>query len=296
MRGSERTRDIPIIFVTAGTRNQSRVFKGYETGAVDFLYKPVDVHAMKTKAAVFFEIHRQKRRMVAELHDRTESLRLNEMFVAVLAHDLRNPLSAILNAAELLQRRNGDEQLARISQGILGSGRRMGRMINDLLDLVRARLGGGIDLQRQACDLGEVVGAIALEQQIARSQGRIEVRQQGDLHGHWDQGRLAQVVSNLIGNALQHGQPGEPVIVSLDGSDARDVEMTVENRGVIPPEQRQHLFNPFRGNRQGPSGGLGLGLYITQQIVEAHGGRVALDSSAEEVTRFRVVIPRAMPT
>jgi two-component system, sensor histidine kinase and response regulator len=295
MRGSERTRDVPIIFITAGTHDKRRVFKGYEAGAVDFIHKPVDVHAMRNKAAVFFDIHRRKRQMAAELRERAESLRMNEMFVAVLAHDLRNPLSAIVTAAELLKRRQGDPQLARLAESMLGSGRRMGRMINDLLDLVRARMGGGIVLQRQAGDLGQVVAAIVLEQELARSEQRIDVHQAGDLSGNWDLGRLAQVMSNLIGNALQHGEAQQPVTVSLDGNESDQIVMTVQNCGDIPEELREHLFDAFRGSGQGPSGGgLGLGLYITRQIVQQHGGSVELDDSVDGRTRFRVVLPRGI--
>ncbi len=97
MRGSERTRHVPIIFVTAGARDQHRMFKGYESGAVDFLYKPIEPHILRNKADVFFQLYRQKQQLVRELHERTETLRLNEMFTAVLGHDLRNPLSAILD-------------------------------------------------------------------------------------------------------------------------------------------------------------------------------------------------------
>src|SRR5579862_233655 len=105
MRGSERTRHVPLIFITAGPRDQHRMFKGYEAGAVDFLYKPIEPHILKNKADVFFQLYRQKQQLAQELRERTETLRLNEMFTAVLGHDLRNPLGAILLSAELLERR-----------------------------------------------------------------------------------------------------------------------------------------------------------------------------------------------
>ena len=104
MRGSDRTRHVPIIFVTAGVRDQYRLFKGYDTGAVDFLYKPIDPHILKSKADVFFQLYRQKQQLARQLQELTETLRLNELFTAVLGHDLRNPLSAILNSANLLER------------------------------------------------------------------------------------------------------------------------------------------------------------------------------------------------
>src|SRR4029079_17264976 len=111
MRGSERTRHVPIIFVTAASHDQHRVFKGYENGAVDFLYKPLDPYILENKADVFFELYRQKQQLARELHDRTETLPLNEMFTAVLGHDLRNPLNAILTAAQLLEHRSEDESV-----------------------------------------------------------------------------------------------------------------------------------------------------------------------------------------
>ncbi len=106
MRGSERTRHVPIIFVTAGAREAQRVFKGYESGAVDFIYKPIEPHILKNKADVFFQLYRQRQQLAQELKERTETLRLNEMFSALLAHDLRNPLSAIVASAQLLKRRS----------------------------------------------------------------------------------------------------------------------------------------------------------------------------------------------
>ena len=103
LRGSERTRHIPLIFVTAGAREQQRLFKGYDTGAVDFIYKPIEPRILKNKADVFFELYRQRQQLALELQDRSETLRLNELFSALLAHDLRSPLSAILASAQLLQ-------------------------------------------------------------------------------------------------------------------------------------------------------------------------------------------------
>ena len=138
MRGSERTRHIPLIFVTAGAREQHRLFQGYESGAVDFIYKPIEPHILRNKAQVFFQLYRQKQQIAAELVERTETLRLNEMFSALLAHDLRSPLSAIIGSAHLLQRRSSDQVSVDTAGRILSSGNRMARMIEDMLDLARA--------------------------------------------------------------------------------------------------------------------------------------------------------------
>src|SRR6185503_4985744 len=131
MRGSERTRHVPIIFVTAGSRDQYRQFQGYEAGAVDFLYKPIEPHILKSKAEIFFQLHRQKQQIAHELRERTETLRLNEMFVAVLGHDLRNPLNAMIMSAHVLQRASQEVTVREAAGRILSSGNRMTRMIED---------------------------------------------------------------------------------------------------------------------------------------------------------------------
>ena len=110
MRGSERTRHIPLIFVTAGAHDPRRVFKGYDTGAVDFLHKPIEPAILRNKAEVFFQLHRQKRQLEQELLQRTETLRMNEMFAAVLGHDLRSPLAAIVSAARVLPKLTDEER------------------------------------------------------------------------------------------------------------------------------------------------------------------------------------------
>ena len=293
MRGSERTRHVPIIFLTAGVRDQHRMFKGYESGAVDFLYKPIEPHILRNKADVFFQLYRQKQQLVRELHERTETLRLNEMFAAVLGHDLRNPLGAILTGAHLIQRAS-DQDIVRETAGrMLSSGKRMSRLIDDLLDLTRARLAGGISLKRDTVDFGALLQRVVKEQEAALPGRHVEVTQTGDVTGDWDPDRLGQVTSNLIGNAFQHGAPDRPVRVGLDGTDPDQVVLSIENDGVIPPDILPHLFDPFRGGqRAGRNEGLGLGLYIVQQIVQAHGGRVEVHSTPESHTRFRVIVPR----
>ena len=149
MRGSERTRHVPIIFVTAGAREAQRVFKGYESGAVDFIYKPIEPHILKNKADVFFQLYRQRQQLAQELKETTETLRLNEMFSALLAHDLRNPLerdSGLGAAAQAAQEEPAAQEAA---ARILSSGSHMGRLIEDMLDLARARLAGGIVIKRE---------------------------------------------------------------------------------------------------------------------------------------------------
>jgi signal transduction histidine kinase len=298
MRGSERTRQIPIIFVTAGERDRVRTFKGYELGAVDFLYKPIEAHILRNKAEVFFQMHRQKQQLALELEERSETLRFNEMFTGVLGHDLRNPLNAIVTAARFLEVRSESVEGKDIARRIVSSAMRMSRMIDGLLDLTRARLAGGIPLQRGQADLGALIHKVVQEHQVAHPEQRIEVEHelQSDFSGHWDADRLAQVASNLIGNAVQHGESGEPVRVCLDGTQPHEVVLSVINTGTIAPDVLPHVFDPFRGVQR-PAGshqGLGLGLYIVQQIVQAHEGRVEVESGQASRTVFRVTVPRQL--
>jgi two-component system sensor histidine kinase/response regulator len=294
MRGSERTRQVPIIFVTAGARDQHRLFQGYESGAVDFLFKPIEPHILQNKADVFFQLHRHKQQLARELREKTETLRLTEMLTAVLSHDLRSPLNAVLTSAVLIQRRSTEQPVRDTADRILSSGKRMSRMIEDMLDMARARLAGGIPLKREPADLGALLDRVVSEIQAAYPERRIEVQRSGDLNGNWDGERLAQVASNLLGNALQHGDASAAVEVNVDGTRSRVVEITVRNSGTIPPDLLPELFDPFRGAQRqtGRTDGLGLGLYIVQQIVLAHGGSVEVKSGEQNRTTFAVRIPR----
>jgi two-component system sensor histidine kinase/response regulator len=297
MRGSDRTRQVPLIFVTAGSRDQYRLFKGYDAGAVDFLYKPIEPHVLKSKADVFFQLYRHKQQLAQELHERTEALRLSEMFTAVLGHDLRNPLNAIVTSAYLLQRQSQEAPVRESAERILSSGKRMGRMIQDMLDLARARLAGGIPLKREQLDLGALIERVVREHQTTCPARQIELHRDGSLWGEWDADRLAQVASNLIGNALKYGNPDAPVIVRVEGPDDGRVSVSVTNGGTIAPDVLPHIFDPFRGTGQdaGQRDGLGLGLYIVQQIVKAHAGTVEVESGRSPETTFRVTVPRRSP-
>ena len=295
MRGSERTRHIPIIFVTAGLGDQRRVFKGYESGAVDFLLKPIEAHVLTSKARVFFQLYRQKLQLAEQLRERTETLRMNELFTAMLGHDLRGPLSAILMASMVVEKKASDENLRRIAGRAVASAKSMSRMIEDMLDLARSRIGGGITVRRVRGSLEPPIQRVIEECTAAHPDRLIDWTATGDVTGEWDGDRLAQVASNLIGNALHHGDPTGVVTVLLDGGDPAHVVFSVSNVGRIPEKVLPHLFDPFRG-RDEPSArgdGLGLGLYIVQQIVLAHRGSVDVSSGEDGHTVFVVHLPRS---
>ena len=298
MRGMERTRDIPIVFVTAGTRDQERLYRGYEAGAVDFIYKPIEADILRNKARVFFQLHRQKQQLAWELHERTEALRLSEMFMAVLGHDLRNPLGAIMASAEVAGMASKDDQVKQFTSRIMSSAHRMTRMIEDLLDVTRARVAGGIPIRPEPMDLQPVLDRVLAELRAIHPARTIQVVSTGDLHGTWDSERLAQVVSNLATNALQHGTPDVPVSVEVDGEAAREVTICVRNGGSIPEHRRDALFDPFHDvSRMAESrNGLGLGLYIVREIVLAHGGSVDVHAGSTDETAFWVRLPRVAKT
>ncbi|MFT3814373.1 MAG: hybrid sensor histidine kinase/response regulator [Acidovorax sp.] len=293
IRGSERTRHIPLIFMTAGSHEQNWQFKGYESGAVDFLYKPIDPHMLATKVNIFFELHRRKQELAQQLEERTEALRINEMFMAVLSHDLRTPLQVIKMTATLLKRQTDPSQNLEFAERLLGSGQRMGRMVEDLLDVTRIRQAGGLRLLPAACDLGNLCERAIEDIRSCAPNRSIHYQLQGDPRGTWDGERLAQVLSNLLGNAMQHGDPLDAISVALDGSDAGKIVLRISNSGSIPDDLLPVLFRPFRGaeRRPGQTEGLGLGLYITQQIVQAHGGEIQAQSSNGK-TVFEITLPR----
>jgi len=286
MRGVERTRHVPIIFITAGIREGQRVFQGYGAGAVDFLFKPIEPHILRHKAEAFFQLARQRQALA-------ETLRLNEELMAVVGHDLRNPLEVILMTAELLQSGDQGADVKKHAERLHRSGTRMRQIIDELLDVTRARLGGGIPIEPRKADLLQLAKAAVAEAEAAHPDCQVQLHAEGDLQGEWDPARLEQVLSNLLGNAVRHGTRGKPVHVSLE-SDESSVTLYIHNDGHIPEQLLPRVFEPFQTSRESrvKAGGLGLGLYIVQQIVLAHGGSVDVHSVPADGTTFRVQLPR----
>lgn len=229
----------------------------------------------------------------AEASERTlrEVAEFRELFLGVLSHDLRNPLNAIaLAAATLLGRGRLEAKDRETAERINRASTRIARMVAQLLDVTRLRLGGGFPLDRQPVDLGEVCRTV-LEEFTGRD---TELRTEGDLRGAWDPDRLEELLSNLVGNALEYARPGTAVRVAARG-EGPAVSAEVSNQGpAIPPEVLPFIFEAFRrGNpgRKSKSGNLGLGLYIAKQIVLSHQGELDV-RCVDGTTTFRVRLPR----
>jgi PAS domain S-box-containing protein len=231
-----------------------------------------------------------------DLTDRREAEREREELIGILSHDLRNPVAVVTTSAEYLLKQGGlnDKQvrtLARISNGA----ERANRMIRDLLDLTRSRHGGGLPVNRRPVDAYLVARHVAEELEVVNPDRKIAIEALGDTRGEWDPDRLAQLVQNLVSNALTYGDAAEPVKVIVRGQ-GEHVDLEVSNRGpAIPPAVLPHLWEPFRrGAAQGEGtrgAGLGLGLYIVQQIVKSHGGSATVRSDERE-TAFSIRLPR----
>jgi signal transduction histidine kinase len=241
------------------------------------------------------QARREVEALAAELRQQAE---FERQLIGIVSHDLRNPLSAITLTVSAVERQGGDERHQRWIRRIRLSAERATRMIRDLLDFTRARHGGGLLMQRKATDLHELVRAVVDEVQSSRPERPIEVLQSGDGTGQWDPDRLAQVISNLIGNALQYSPPDTPVRVETQGEEGTLV-LTVHNTGVpIRQDLLPRIFEPLeRGTEvvDQVGGSIGLGLYIVRNIVLSHAGTVDVRSTAAEGTTFTVRLPRSPP-
>lgn len=237
------------------------------------------------------EAQAEQRRLVEHLR---ETVRFRELFSAVLAHDLRSPLSSISVGTELLLAIAPDPLARGTLTRMRATEQRMGRMIEQLLDLTRTRSPEALVLATAPMDLADVTRSVLSEICVAHPARPVAFEHLGDCRGLWDSDKLAQVVSNLAGNAVQHGDPGEEVAITLDGRDPSQVLLVTRNAGTIPEELVSMVFDPYRRAATGAQthgGGLGLGLYITKLVVEAHAGTVTV-ASGPAGTTFRVALPR----
>ncbi|WP_217270568.1 hybrid sensor histidine kinase/response regulator [Janthinobacterium psychrotolerans] len=321
MRGTDKTRHIPIVFVTAAGKEMNFSFQGYESGAVDFLHKPLDINAVQSKVNVFVALHQQRaetRRQVQALeHSRQQqeallqqlratqaelqrSLRMRDEFMSMVAHELRTPLNTLFLETQMrtlnLERGNlaafAPEKLPKMVARDARQIRSMVRLIDDMLDVSRIS-SGKLSIRREAVDLAALVRRVAEDLAPCPDQLRVQVQDEAQIEGFWDGFRVEQIVVNLISNALRYGE-GKPVDISL-AKTRNSAVIEVRDHGIgIGAKDQERIFDAFeRVVHQDRTGGLGLGLFITKQLVDAHGGAITLQSQPGHGALFSVTLPLA---
>ena len=234
------------------------------------------------------------REWIGTMKDVSDRVRIEEardQFIGILGHDLRSPLGAVKMAAHLLEHGGAAVRTAEIAARISRSAGRMGAMIESLLLFARARRGGSIPIERRTCALGRLCADQVAEARQAYPGRMIQCVARGDLDGEWDPDRLEQVLSNLLANAVAHGE--DPINVTVDGGGDDEVTLLVQNQGPpISEALLRTLFEPYQGRER--SEGLGLGLYIVSEIVRAHSGAITVRSVPVAGTTFTVVLPRGV--
>ncbi len=320
MRGTERTRHIPIIFVSAAGRELNYAFQGYESGAVDFLHKPLDPHAVVSKVSVFVDLHqhhkalrhemeslaaahRKQEELVQQLqqtqHELERAVRMRDDFMSMVSHELRTPLNTLYLEAQLRQLHLSKGNLANFAPDRLPAMierdqrqiRNMVRLIDDMLDVTRMRR-DALSIQTKPVDLAVLAHAVVenLRHQAEAAGVAIAMEAPAELHGVWDEFRIEQVLTNLLTNALRYGG-GEPVemVVQQVGDAAR---VSVRDHG-IGPDDHERIFEQFERTEHSRqhAAGLGLGLYITRKIVGLHDGQISVESTPGQGATFIVDLP-----
>lgn len=325
MRGTEKTRHIPIIFVTAAGKEQNYAFTGYETGAVDFLYKPLDVDAVRSKVNVFVELYNQRmetRQQVVALEksrkeqellmqqlkvtqgDLQAAVRTRDDFISMATHELRTPLNTLYLESQLrkmqLDRGRADIFDVPYLQAMVARDRRqveaMMRLIDDMMDASRIN-SKQLSIRPAPMEVSALLSRVVenLAQQAAAAGSPITLDAGQPVTAQWDEFRIEQVVINLLTNALRYGE-GKPVEVSLRLlPQGACISVRDHGRGISPADQ-QRIFEQFsRVASDDGTGGLGLGLFITRQLVRAHGGSINVESSQGAGAEFTVTLPLTPP-
>jgi len=325
MRGTERTRHIPIVFVSAAGHERDYAFHGYESGAVDFLHKPLDPHAVRSKVTVFVDLWRQRRAvrtqvdeledarrrqqlLVDELqatqHELERAVRMRDEFMSMVSHEMRTPLNTLFLEAQVrkmhLKRNNlgafAPEPLAAMVERDERQIQAMIRLIDDMLDVTRLQR-GTLSITPKRFDMAQLLRGIVegFCHQAAAAECPLALEAPQSLQVELDEFRIEQVVANLLTNAFRYG-PAKPVTVFLQELQG-GVEIAVQDQGRgIAMQDQQRIFEQFeRAVDNKVSAGLGLGLFIGRQIVEAHGGSISLSSTPGEGSTFRVWLPRIAP-
>ena len=323
MRGTERTRHIPIVFVTAAGKESNYAFAGYETGAVDFLYKPLDMDAVRSKVNIFVELYVQRqqtrRQMLALENSRQEqdvllaelratqaelmrSLKMRDDFMSLVAHELRTPLNTLSLETKMRQMQLDRGRIEAfdapsLSKMVARDQRQihsMVRLIDDMLDASRIH-SNRLSIRTERVDLAELLARVAgdLAHQAEAAGCSISFAGSDPVHADVDAFRIEQVVINLLTNALRYGQ-GKPVALALLAL-PEGVRIEVRDQGMgISEENQSRIFEQFeRAVGNDDTGGLGLGLFISQQLVKAHGGWISLSSNPGMGSVFSVSLPFA---
>jgi len=286
LRQQPETADLPLVLLAPATWDGRRTVQAYRSGATEVLHQPADPDILACKADVLIALHHERRR----LDELAQALRMNEIFAAVLSHDLRNPLTAVATGAELLLRNQEPQLVKQTAERIRASGQRMASMVERLLDVARLRA-GTLKTRFERVDIGVIARHIVDEFSRPERAGQITLQTRGAVDLVGDAGALGQVLSNLMGNALKHGERDHEVIVDIDGTAHDMVCVAVRNAGCMQAGLGKRAFRPFVRGSTGQ--GVGLGLYIVSQLVALHGGRVELHSTAETGTVVSVTLPRA---
>lgn len=307
MRGAERSRHVPIIFLTAGTTDRNRRFRGYEAGAVDFIQKPIEPDVLRSKASVFFDLHQQRLQIMAqrdELEAYADELKANDRrkneFLAVLGHELRNPIMALGAGLHFLQRRKDPEKVPDIHAQMERQVAHLTRLVDDLLDISRIDQ-GKITVNKDKVALQEILDFAVEASRPQIDAARHTLTVEGPASPIWlhaDATRLAQVVSNLLNNAAKYTPSGGRIALAARASDGF-AEIEVSDNGIgIPQDMQSKIFDLFTQVKTPVARaqeGLGIGLALVRQLVELHGGAIALKASApDQGSTFAVRLPIAV--
>lgn len=306
MRGNERARHIPIVFITAGIADSLRRFRGYEAGAVDFIQKPIEPDVLRSKANVFFDLHQQRRQIERQRDELEvaatalrEADRHKDNFLAVLAHELRNPVAALTGGLHLLGKDTSADRAPHIRAEMQRVLNHLSHLVDDLLDVSRVNE-GKISLRTARIELDEVLRSAveACRHNIEAGGHRFETDiADGPIWLDADHTRLAQVVANLLNNAAKYTPPGGSITLAAQRRDG-SVEIRVSDTGVgIPPEVQPRIFEIFaqvEDHLSKAQGGLGIGLALVKQLVSLHGGTVEVESEGQDRgSTFTVRLPAA---
>ena len=304
MRANERSRHIPIIFVTAGSGDAVRRFRGYEAGAVDFIQKPIEADILRSKANVFLDLYLQRQQIVAqrdELKSLTTALQAADQqknrFLAVLAHELRNPLAVLAAGINILERKTDPDVIDTIRKSMRQHLGYMTRLVDDLLDINRIER-GKISLRRENVLLSDILPSalevVAPAIEVGNHALAVDLPQQAILLDV-DPARFIQIVGNVVGNAARYTPKGGRIDVSASRV-ADKASIVVSDNGVgIPTHQHARIFEMFEQSDAGMGvvgDGLGIGLALVKQLVELHGGTIQLVSSVPgEGSTFEIQLP-----